>query len=275
MANEAIGEYYVALQTMAKKCSFEGKEMQGQLRDQLIAGTNSRNIKYELLKSAEQEIDKLVALAETIEIADAEADLLTTQKLKQNTNSEDTESTVYSIKARNKQGSRSRQPNSSGRKFQDNTSGTQPTEQKSTSADSSERCYCCGGRNHKRLECTLRFKFCSECGKQGHIYKMCKKSKNTRFNAHNFVEQNDPEEQSTDSSDDENEVSFGYITDKLYHSKEVNKNNSERSDSSDSEIEYIKPCVEEVKINKEIVNMEIDTGANVSAINDKYYKRKF
>ncbi|KAG7300846.1 hypothetical protein JYU34_015185 [Plutella xylostella] len=34
-------------------------------------------------------------------------------------------------------------------------------------------CFCCGKSNHLKHECTLRKKYCSECGQQGHIFRMC------------------------------------------------------------------------------------------------------
>lgn len=153
---ETIREYYVALQTLAKKCNFEKAEIKGQLRDQLIAGTSSRNIKYEFLKSAEQDLQKLITLAEIIEVTDTETDLLSSTK------APESETPVYAIKTKGIYNSNSRTQDNMNRRS--NFVHSKNQIKRGTTANSTI-CYCCGGKNHLKAECYLRNKYCNECGK--------------------------------------------------------------------------------------------------------------
>ncbi|XP_033213671.1 uncharacterized protein LOC117170748 [Belonocnema kinseyi] len=69
---ESIKDYMVALRGLVTKCKFGTNETKGQLKDQLISGVKSKTIRYELLKESDKTLDKLLKLAETVEMALAE-----------------------------------------------------------------------------------------------------------------------------------------------------------------------------------------------------------
>ncbi|KPJ12974.1 Transposon Ty3-G Gag-Pol polyprotein [Papilio machaon] len=113
-------------------------------------GVSSKLIKFELMKSqVEMSLEKCIEIGRTVEAA----------LLHANGSSESTENIFfYQQRIRN--------------------TGTRPKhKQNNNSKQHSIKCFCCGKENHVKADCRLIKKFCSECGQQGHIYKMCSKKR--------------------------------------------------------------------------------------------------
>lgn len=185
---ESIDEFVKALRLLAHKCNFSAAEMKNQLKDQLISGTSLKAVRYELLKSPDLEWEQAVELAKTVEIADAKAEsMLSPQTSKQEVNaiwhgnrrsSSNPQQRFFKTQWQQgrERGFGQRRGTTTGkRKFQHRASSPSTP---AASIHANDECYCCGGKGHRSYECSLRNKYCSECGKQGHIYKTCVRNRN-------------------------------------------------------------------------------------------------
>ncbi|XP_045541710.1 uncharacterized protein LOC106713025 isoform X2 [Papilio machaon] len=148
LPNEKIQEYVLELKKLAAKCQF--KDADDQVKEKFMDGVSSKLIKFELMKSqVEMSLEKCIEIGRTVEAA----------LLHANGSSESTENIFfYQQRIRN--------------------TGTRPKhKQNNNSKQHSIKCFCCGKENHVKADCRLIKKFCSECGQQGHIYKMCSKKR--------------------------------------------------------------------------------------------------
>lgn len=146
LQNETIEDYVTALRKLAKRCDF--KDMADQIKDKFIDGAHSKLVKFELLKNSQKlSLEETIQLARTVETA-----LL-------NTNEDPIQSEVFQNVQRN---------NSNNRRYKTNYPKVEQNRVE-------KKCFCCGKNNHLQSECSLKFKYCSECGQQGHIFRMCKK----------------------------------------------------------------------------------------------------
>lgn len=310
--SETVKDYFVALQGLAQRCKFSAVELKGQLKDQLIAGVRSKTIKYELLKSSDGDVELLLKLAETVEMAETEAGgekgVFGTNTQTQAKNEKFESSTVNVVRA---SGHRSRgkfhnkQKSGYGRKQQyskpGNTSNSNPQSNRGSqtsapgpSGTQGTECFCCGKAGHRKEDCTLRFKFCSECGEQGHIFKTCPKNKFKRKRENqNFVGM--PEESDVSSDDGEPErystdfFQQNFIEAPQAQNNTVTKGELKRSSNQcEPTIEVdrrqekqiinnirIQPHLEKIKVNNVLLQMEVDTGAAISAISKDCYKKNF
>ncbi|XP_063370563.1 uncharacterized protein LOC134658828 [Cydia amplana] len=142
LPNEKIQDYALELRKLAGKCNF--KDIDDQIKEKFMEGVSSKLIKFELMKSpAEITLEKCIELARTVEAA-----LLHTK------NSGEVTEIFYNR-------GKSKPTYKTKRTDNNNKPGAQ--------------CYCCGKNNHLKAECTLKKKYCSECGVQGHVYRMCPK----------------------------------------------------------------------------------------------------
>lgn len=173
---ENIRDFVTALQILAHECEFVPSELKKQLKDQVIAGTNSNTVRYELLKSPDADFEAFIELARTMETAESQAEHLRPVTNNHNSGADENNANVNMIRASGREfrGSRGRgfysQNNSTNRNTRTKPPGSNP----SSSAD---ECYCCGIKGHRKPQCKWREKFCSECGKQGHVYRVCCKYK--------------------------------------------------------------------------------------------------
>ncbi|XP_063380882.1 uncharacterized protein LOC134667408 [Cydia fagiglandana] len=170
LPNEKIEDYVTELRKLASKCQF--KDSEDQLKEKFIDGVHSKLIKFELLKAdTSQTLEDYITLARTVEAA-----------LKETGQKAEVEAYVYY------------QQTNRNKSFQGRPTRGKPSMNKAT------RCFCCGGHNHLRSECTLRQKYCSECGQQGHIFKVCPKKKSFKINC---IEKEETEDISENQKMDE------------------------------------------------------------------------
>ncbi|XP_047989343.1 uncharacterized protein LOC125228725 [Leguminivora glycinivorella] len=142
LPKEKIQDYALELRKLAGKCNF--KDAEDQIKEKFMEGVSSKLIKFELMKSPpEMTLDKCIELGRTVEAA-----LL-------HTGSSECVTEMFYNREKAKPTYKPRKMDNS------NKLGGQ--------------CYCCGKHNHIKAECTLKNKFCSECGVQGHIFRMCPK----------------------------------------------------------------------------------------------------
>ncbi|CAB3233190.1 unnamed protein product [Arctia plantaginis] len=211
--NENIEDYVLALRKLAMACQFKDKE--DQIKEKFMEGVSSKVVKFELMKTeTELSLEKCISLARTVEAA----------LLQTNNNHEMTE-VYYSNKGKPKQDTKNKNNNSG-------------------------QCFCCGKKNHIKADCTLKLKYCSECGQQGHIFRMCPKKQRQA----NVVETNpgnvkEEEKQVEVPSKDVDKV---YI--KTYDINSVSK---------------IPPFYLEIKVNGQDISFQLDTGSDVTVMSIK------
>jgi phage FluMu protein Com len=228
-ANESIEEYIIRLKKAAKKCNF--KDFNDQVKEKLIDGVYSSQVKFELLKNGNQTLDDLTTLARTVEAAM----LQTKMKMP----AEEPTSSMFFVK-QNEHSKQRRFPNKSHR---------EPT----TSSGKPIKCFCCGKNNHVKSECSLKNKYCSECGQQGHLYKMCPKTHKMNLleiNTDIQTEQNTQIEQSIQKLFSETDDYYN-----VYSCKSITNK--------------IPPCLVEGSVNGIILKFELDTGSETSTILQK------
>lgn len=258
-------------------------------------------MKCELLKSTHTEIEELIKLAEIVEMA---------EKSQTKPRKETFENPIHHTGAIRKQEYRGGQrrektgaPHGKSRNFhqarpaqnqrvqqqQQRPSGSKsPLSPNFKQTDSGQGCFCCGKDNNRKAECTLRFKYCSECGLQGHIFKMCP-SKVKKRNIQNVTV--DYEDEDVDEivvsgryETDHDPTGTNYIPTNMvevinFKIQDVNKN-SEIKVHFETVInkvdhDYVSPQLERISINNVPIEMEADTGAAVSAISKKDYDTNF
>ncbi|XP_049867460.1 uncharacterized protein LOC126367775 isoform X2 [Pectinophora gossypiella] len=195
MPTENIEDYVLQLRKLGGKCNF--KDLDDQIKEKLIDGVSSKLIKFELLKNCtEMDLEKTILLARTVEIA-----------LIQTTTKSDNVPEMFFYQ-RGKINKKSNQTKTSMNKA--NRDSTNQT----------NKCFCCGGLNHVKDECRLLKKFCSECGKQGHIFKMCR-NKTPRT----YVLEKEGETELPDDEEEDVETSVAQLFNE-YQMYSVNKQNN-------------------------------------------------
>lgn len=71
---ESIQDYVLALRTIAQKCVFTATEINTQVKDQFISDVRNKRVRYALLKESSSNLDNLIKLAKTVELADSKAE---------------------------------------------------------------------------------------------------------------------------------------------------------------------------------------------------------
>ncbi|XP_046595336.1 uncharacterized protein LOC124294411 [Neodiprion lecontei] len=286
--NESIRDFVTALRSLALKCQFQTNEINSQLKDQLITGVYNQRVRYELLKaSADESFENLLRLAKTVELADAKAASLGTPNVVNTGSTPDNNTTVaqdadiHTIQTgRNRTatnrgrgnfyGQASRRgwsaPRGGGRGQQ--RSQNQQSQGAGRTAGSERICFCCGGTNHIKANCSLQNKYCSECGNQGHIFKMCRRAGRGG------------------QTRNQNYVGDGETAETQEHLREEFSEDEERFASDfwpvreSGNVEYelkkkVNPQFVTIKVNNIPLKMEIDSGAGVSAISKNCYEKWF
>jgi len=114
-----------------------------------------------------------------------------------------------------------------------------------------KQCYKCGQSSHRPTQCSYKSAKCHNCGKLGHLKKMCRQG------------QHPPSKQRSDGKD-ATKKRIGTV-------RETSTSDSEGlytiSDKS-----LIKPFTVDVKLNGKPLSMELDTGATVSLISQNTFK---
>jgi len=147
--DESINNYVAELRQLATHCDF-GEYLDQALRDCLVCGICHENMQKQLLSEANLTLSKVVKIACSIKVAEAQ----TTQL--QSTNSVPVVKVTQTSKM-----PRRPLPETPG-KF--------------------ERCTRCGGSNYKAKECCHRNSKCYKCHKTGHLSSMCRIANKTNPN---------------------------------------------------------------------------------------------
>lgn len=156
-------------------------------------------------------------------------------------------------------------------------SSSQKVNAVSLSLPPGRKCTRCGRVNHKEQECFYKDQTCHNCGKRGHIARMCREGKGglkaTNSSVEkmgkkmkgNFKKRVDKVEAEAKPSDSDTTDSDG-----VGGLHVVKVANAVRQDSAASAAIWVRP-----KVEGQTVEMELDTGAAVSIISEKLYNAKF
>ena len=124
------------------------------------------------------------------------------------------------------------------------------------------KCKHCGKNNHKSHDCYFKNSKCNTCQTQGHIAPACpRKSKLQPKKSHGYKNKRVHQLQESETSDSESDVELPIKTLAL-----ACVNRSSLSDSHP-------PIILTMKINGKPMEMELDTGATVSVINETDYNQ--
>lgn len=221
LPTETIVDYELQLRKLGNKCQFT--DLDDQIMEKIIDGAYSKQVKFELLKAGDKTLTEILVLARAVEVALGQA----------NIKSETGTEMFYNQKHSNNFKKKFHKPNQkqNGSKIQ---------------------CFCCGGFNHTRSECRLSKKFCSECGTQGHIFKVCPKNKNHKTYLLKQEQEEDIEETLTGELFNEDE----------YEIKTV-------------QVRRIPPQYVKLNINNKTLEFQLDTGSDVTVIPLKDKKKFF
>ena len=141
--NQATGESIAELRRLATHYKFGGYLSEA-LRDMLVCGLKSESTQKRLLAETELTLAKAVEIAQSMEAADHNAQQLKGDDLR-----------VAQVRRRHVQQRPAQAEN------QEN-----PDNQRNP-------CYHCGGRSHAQRECRFKDVLCHNCGKKGHLAKVC------------------------------------------------------------------------------------------------------
>lgn len=127
--------------------------------------------------------------------------------------------------------------------------------------DNSElTCYCCGVKGHVKPDCSLRDKKCDNCGRPGHVAKLCRKKK-------------------SEGAKSENRKPKSRFKKRNKHAKTAQVSVQENQSESDSDTFRLsssevseEPIYVTVNIENIPIRMEVDTAARRSIIGEHDYK---
>ncbi|XP_071580257.1 uncharacterized protein [Temnothorax nylanderi] len=277
--DEKIKDFVLALRLLAKECKYANTEFDKQIKDQLIAGATNDLVRYELLKSSESTLTEMERLAETVEMASIHktdpVKAATESAAKNNTATE-----IHAVRASNRNNQFRRYPNNRTRGQTSRNYGTSSRGNNASRMSTSvtgRSCFCCGKDNHVRDQCSLRDKYCSECGAKGHIFRTCP-SKTKRNGAQHRIDANSTDARSLEEEEYEDDGS----SDQRYESNtypiratdEINMCRVEEDDCELSE-KTVEPHCVTINVGNIFLKIEMDTGAAYSAISSKGYKKMF
>lgn len=145
--SESIDDYYVALQQLARDCSYTNVTAdtyrQEAIRDAFVSGITSTSIRQRLFENTQSDLSEVITLSRILETAQRDA-------------------TAYPNQLR--------EPTSAA------TSQFSPSHEDninlSAAAVKHQKCFYCGYQSHDRRRCPARDATCKKCGKIGHYEKV-------------------------------------------------------------------------------------------------------
>ena len=214
-SGESIANYVAELRKLTTHCKFEETKdfLQESLRDRFVCGLRSESIRKRLLTEDQKlTFAKAMELAQSLETALKDAQLKAAEQIPSGNTA------VHKV----------------------------------TSPPKKESCYRCGLTNHKAADCHFKETICHQCGKKGHIKRVCRSGAQ-------------PQRRGKKGATHK-------------RTKWVNKDQSDEDSDGSVDVHIVgksstRPIRVEVQINGKPLLMEVDTGAAVSLISYKKLKQ--
>ncbi|KAL2077680.1 hypothetical protein ACEWY4_027184 [Coilia grayii] len=239
---ESVAQYVAVLKKLSEHCDF-GAHLQDALRDRLVCGLNNENIQRKLLTEETLTFQRAVDTALSMEAVARES-----QHLKS------------SLKGH----ALSLSPQQEG-----------------------DKCFRCGKANHSERDCYFKEQQCHSCNKRGHIARVCKSKKSNQ--KHTKTKQDIKMKQNkyhdtpkgkihkieANPSDSEKESTSNSDSNMTLHMLSAVNTETEpvmavKTENAASSMIIIRPRIE-----GQLIDMELDTGAAVSLISRELYETKF
>lgn len=262
-ADESIAEFVSELKKLSKYCKFSADSLKENLRDQFVCGLRNEYIRQRLFTEDDITFDMACKYAVSMEAAEANAAAVE-GCTRGRSDSEAQAMHQLSTAARREQDGKHRRTRPdeyrAGRRIGDSvTSGKTGSsfirdnnQNKSYRANFNMTCNVCGGRHDGRL-CKYRLYVCRICNQEGHLKKMCPKSKES-IPLFKVIDADHDSDGDTSNSDSD-EVTYYSITSQKLETFEPYK---------------LDVCVEDINL-----SMEVDTGSAISCISDDCYRNNF
>ena len=218
---ESVSAFVAELRKLSEHCAF-GTTLNDMLRDRLVCGISDQRIQRRLLAEPDLSFDKALELSVAAEAAERN-----TRELDKGTKPP----SVHKLSG----------------------SGEQP--RRGGGAQSSKRCYRCGG-DHNQEQCRFKDSDCHHCGKRGHIAKVCRSRRRGESSQPKPSKKHQKTHHVGDDTEDTTEEAAPYNLFAVAEQKTA-----------------APPLMVDMKVNKAPLRMELDTGASVSLISKETYTK--
>lgn len=279
-SGESLAEYVAALKGLAASCAF-GATLEEQLRDQLVYGISSKELRTKLLSAAYGQELSWAKVMDTVNNFECTATSLKT--FQQAPLRTDSVRTSYKGNA--------------------GAYGTVAHDRKKSQGTRDTACYRCLGEGHQAASCKYKDFQCRACNKKGHLERACRSvttstesetanqggsfrhrpntgrrynpaERQTRYiSRESGIEQQEASEEDTDEEDYRASNKTHKLT--IIEVPGTGKDLGLFSVTGKSDCEYVRPYMVMVRCNGINIKMEVDTGAAMSIINEKLYRQKF
>lgn len=214
---ESISEFVVELRKVAEHCEF-GESLNDMLRDRLVCGINDQRLQRRLLSESKLSFSQALEIAQAAESADRNAKELGKA------------AGIHAVYRR---------------------TGSEPLD-----PPSAQTCYRCGGQ-HLSASCRFKSCVCHNCGKLGHLAKVCRSRKSQaepklQRGSPTYKEKRRPKE-----AHRLEEAGCEETTYSLFHTPGTQTH----------------PIVVSLKLDQVETCMEVDTGASASIISEVTYRK--
>ena len=146
-ASQSLADYIAEIRKLASTCQFPQQYLQDALTTAFVLGLRDENISRKLLAEKDLSLDKAIATAQSLQVADKEAREMATQS-------------TARVDAVN-----------------EHKRGYKWTKKQRSSPPGP--CPACGSKEHWRSECPHKSTTCSVCHRMGHLAKMCRDKNST------------------------------------------------------------------------------------------------
>lgn len=219
LSEESIEQFVIRLRTHLSRCDF-GSLADEHMRDQIIEGTNSDELRKKALLKNKISLLELLELGQTLEA--------TKINMKNMCRNKPNESETINFVRKNKfsNNGRDSQRKRSSTSYESSNSGGSADKRSRLSTQNNRKCFRCGNGNHLSFDqnCPARKKICERCSRMGHFKKMCRTnlSKPNDSKGPISVRNIEEEEENKNCSSDTNDLpNDGY----LFHIGAKNTNN--------------------------------------------------
>ncbi|XP_043288459.1 uncharacterized protein [Venturia canescens] len=226
---DSIMEFLANLKRLSTYCEF-GSSLESHLRDQFVWGVKNERIKKRLLSEHDLTYARAVELAQTMEMATKDV----------------------------------AEMGASSKGQVDSINFVGKGSKKSSTRESSVKCWCCGRSNHPTTACRYRSLKCRNCQKPGHLVRMCKvKKENNEKGKSDKINKNGENRQNFIWNTSEKEENF----DTLFHLNEGNVKPAMKNET----IQFIAPWRIGIKVQNKEIEFHVDSGSEISVISEEEF----